>query len=176
MSTAQAKFDDPDLTGPGPVPDIVCGDWWEGGGGPGNEIDFFEITLTEDTGFRLGILADQTGLYEGRTTPADVLYESPMGIRVRASDDSADSGMIDTLGPEDAWRNGDIDYFFFDVSGQAGDIFIVSGLNDDRWSDFGMAGVTFDAVPEPSTLMMLTALAMGALTYRGARRRRRAQR
>jgi len=141
----QAYFDDPALTGLGPVPDIRCGDWWVEPP-PTPDLDFFSILLTEDAAFRLGVLADQTR-YDGNPGH-DVLYESPMEVRVRESGGPADSGWIDTLGPGEAWRNADVDYFFFDVSGQAGDVFIVSGLNDLRWEALGMAGVTFDGAED----------------------------
>ena len=163
----QASFDDPDLTGPDPVADILCGDWW---GGDDGEVDVFRVELTQAASFRLGVLADQTGLF-GVTDPPGVLYESPKGVRVRQDGGPADGGMQNTLGPGEAWRNADVDYFFFDVSGEAGDVFIVSGLDDDRWSDLGMAGFTVD-VPEPSTLMMLAALALASSAYCGVRRRR----
>jgi len=174
----QAPFDDPALTGPGDVPDIVAGDWWiEPPQSP--ESDYFSIELTEDARFRLGVIADQTDLYEpARSDPnwawaANVLYESPREVRVRAFDQSGgpgDSGMINTLGPDEEWRNGDVDYFFFDISGQQGDIFIVSGLNDPRWPAIAMAGVTFDTIPEPSTLILL---AMGAVALLAYTRRKR---
>ena len=40
----QAKFDDVAETGPGDVPDRVCGDFWANSGPTGTIDDFFEIT------------------------------------------------------------------------------------------------------------------------------------
>ena len=64
----QAKFDDVTKTGSGDVEDLVCGDYWANSGPTGTLDDFFEITLTQDTSFRLGIITDNTpdgppGLY-----------------------------------------------------------------------------------------------------------------
>ena len=38
----------------------------------------------------------------------------------------------------------DVDYVFFDISGNAGDVFTVSGEQDQRWEANALGGVFFD--------------------------------
>jgi len=160
-SNVQAPIDDPALTGPSPVANVDCGDWWLEPP-PQPEVDFFSIRLNADANFRLGVLADQTFL-EGQPDH-QVLYESPQAVRVRGA--GADSGLVDTLGPGEAWRNHDVDYFMFDINGQQGDEFIVSGLDDARWAALAMSGVTFDTTPEPSSLLLVLTGMLGlAVAY-----------
>ncbi|MFN0130688.1 MAG: hypothetical protein ACKV19_28840, partial [Verrucomicrobiales bacterium] len=56
----QSSFDDVTQTGEGPVPDIIAGDFWRGGGGGPDVQDFFTITLMAPASFRLGVIGDQT--------------------------------------------------------------------------------------------------------------------
>ena len=144
----QAVFDDVTETpGPGPIPDGVCGDFWKGGGGDGNVQPFFIITLTEQATFRLGVIGDQTP-----DTPPGLFWEASRGVQVTGPN-GGDSGVISIVGPtpgDESWRNGDVDYMLFDISGQTGDVFTVWGENDSRWGDQGMGGVFFDPTGGPS--------------------------
>lgn len=162
----QASFDDVALTGPGPVPDRVAGDYWGGGGPDGNEQAFFTITLNQSAFFRLTVIGDQTP-----DNPPGLLWEASRGVRVTGP--TSDSGLIDLRGPGESWRDADVDYVLFDISGDVGDVFTVFGENDSRWGDNALGGVALDtAIPEP-TALVLTALGLASLTCVGARRRKR---
>ena len=135
----QAVFDDVLETGPGPVPDLVAGDYWiQGGGATGDEHEFFIITLDEAASFRLGVIVDQTP-----DNPPGLLWEAAREVRVTGSG-GADSDVIDVVGPDEEWRDADVDYALFDISGEAGDVFTVWGVNDDRWRDHALGGITID--------------------------------
>jgi len=140
----QSAFDDvaqPLL--PGPIPDLVCGDYWLNVGGPGSGTtgelsDFFTITLTEEASFRLGVITDCTP-----DNPSGLLYESAVGVQV-VGPDGTESGVVDALGANEEWRNADVDYVLFDISGSAGDVFTVKGVHDERWEANALGGVFFD--------------------------------
>ena len=134
----QAKFDDVAETGPGDVPDLVCGDFWANSGPTGTIDDFFEITLTEDTSFRLGVITDTTP--DG---PPGLLWEASRSVKV-SGPDGVESDLVDAVGPDEEWRDADVDYVFFDISGNAGDVFTVSGEQDQRWEANALGGVFFD--------------------------------
>ncbi len=134
----QAKFDDVAETGPGDVPDRVCGDFWANSGPTGTIDDFFEITLTEDTSFRLGVITDTTP--DG---PPGLLWEASRSVKV-SGPDGVESDLVDAVGPDEEWRDADVDYVFFDISGNAGDVFTVSGEQDQRWEANALGGVFFD--------------------------------
>ena len=161
----QAVFDDVAQTGPGPVPDRVAGDWWNGGGADGNEQAFFTITLNQSANFRLTVIGDQTP----NSIPG-LLWEASRGIRVTGP--TADSGLIDIRGPGESWRDADVDYVLFDISGDAGDVFTVFGENDARWGDNALGGVALDTaiIPEPTAFALA---ALGLLGLLGFARRRR---
>ena len=134
----QAQFDDVAETGPGDVPDRVCGDFWANSGPTGTIDDFFEITLTEDTSFRLGVITDTTP--DG---PPGLLWEASRSVKV-SGPDGVESDLVDAVGPDEEWRDADVDYVFFDISGNAGDVFTVSGEQDQRWEANALGGVFFD--------------------------------
>ena len=140
----QSAFDDvAQPAGPGPISDLVCGDYWLVVGGPGSGTtgqvsDFFTITLTEDASFRLGVITDCTP-----DNPVGLLYEAAVGVQV-VGPDGADSGIVDAVGPNEEWRNADVDYVLFDISGSAGDVFTVKGVHDERWEANALGGVFFD--------------------------------
>ena len=163
----QAVFDDVAQTGPGPVPDRVAGDYWGGGGGDGDEGVFFTITLNQSVNFRLTVIGDQTP-----DNPPGLLWEASRGVRVTGP--TSDSGLIDIRGPGDSWRDADVDYVLFDISGDAGDVFTVFGENDSRWGDNALGGLAFDPspIPEP-TALVLAVLGLVSLIGAGARRRNR---
>ncbi len=134
----QAKFDDVAETGPSDVPDRVCGDFWANSGPTGTIDDFFEITLTEDASFRLGVITDTTP--DG---PPGLLWEASRSVKV-SGPDGVESDLVDAVGPDEEWRDADVDYVFFDISGNAGDVFTVSGEQDQRWEANALGGVFFD--------------------------------
>ena len=144
----QAKFDDVTLTGTGDVPDLVCGDYWANSGPTGTIDDFFEITLTEDTSFRLGVITDTTP--EG---PPGLIWEASRSIKV-SGPDGIESDLIDAVGADEEWRDADVDYVIFDISGNAGDVFIVAGEQDERWQANALGGIFFD--PPFSTSFEIT--------------------
>lgn len=158
----QSVFDDVTQTGVGPVADLVAGDYWfNQGGATGTEDAFFTVTLNASASFRLGVITDQTN-----NNPAGLHWEASRGIRVTGPG-GLDTGQIDAVGPGEAWRNGDVDYVLFDISGDPGDVFTVIGVHDDRWNANALGGVFFDTIPEPSTSLL------GALGVLGLLLRRR---
>ncbi len=138
----QSAFDDVAITpGPGPIANKVCGDYYKGGGADGNVQEFFTVTLTQSGSFRLGVIGDQTV-----NIPNNLFWEASKGVQVTGPG-GADSGLIYIAGParpDESWRNGDVDYVLFDITGQVGDVFTVSGENDGRWSDNALGGVFLD--------------------------------
>lgn len=138
----QSQFDDVTLGGPGDVPDSVAGDYWiDFAGATGSEQEFFSITLTADASFRLGVITDMTP-----ANPQNLLWEAARGVRVISSA-GGDSGAIDAMGPGEVWRDADVDYVLFDISGSAGDVFTVIGIQDDRWRANALGGLFFDPAP-----------------------------
>ena len=134
----QAMFDDVLETGPGDVPDAVAGDYWLNSGATGDEDDFFTITLTENASFRLGVIADQTP-----DNPPGLFWESSRAVRITSSNDG-DTGLVDVTGPDEEWRDADVDYVLFDITGSKGDVYTVWGEQDDRWRANALGGVFFD--------------------------------
>jgi len=134
----QAKFDDVTQTGTGDVPDLVCGDYWANSGPTGTIDDFFEITLTEDTSFRLGVITDTTP--EG---PPGLIWEASRSVKL-SGPDGIESDLVDAVGADEEWRDADVDYVIFDISGNAGDVFIVAGEQDERWEANALGGIFFD--------------------------------
>lgn len=138
----QGRFDDVTLGGPGDVPDSVAGDYWLDHAGPtGTEHEFFTITLTQDASFRLGVITDMTP-----ANPPALLWEAARGVRI-VSSVGDDSGLVDAMGPGEVWRDADVDYVLFDISGKAGDVFTVMGEQDERWRANALGGVFFDPAP-----------------------------
>jgi hypothetical protein len=141
----QARFDDVTQTGTGVIPNLICGDYWVNSGVTGTVNDFFRITLNRDTGFRLGVITD--------TTPEGVpglLWEAARSVKVTGPG-GADSGLVDATGPNAIWRDADVDYVIFDISGNAGDVFTVWGEQDARWQANALGGVFLDP-PKSDTL------------------------
>ena len=146
----QAKFDDVTKTGSGDVEDLVCGDYWANSGPTGTLDDFFEITLTQDTSFRLGIITDNTP--DG---PPGLLWESSRSVKITGPD-GVESDLVDAVGIDEEWRNADVDYVLFEITGNTGDVFTIWGENDERWEANALGGVFFD--PPVSSLFEINAI------------------
>ena len=131
----QAKFDDVTKTGSGDIEDLVCGDYWANSGPTGTIDDLFEITLTQDTSFRLGIITDNTP--DG---PPGLLWESFRSVKITGPD-GVESDLVDAVGIEEEWRNADVDYVLFEITGNTGDVFTIWGENDERWEANALGGV-----------------------------------
>jgi len=158
----QSTFDDVVQTGPGVVPNLVAGDYWIENGAAEN--DFFTITLTQAASFRLGVIADQTpNLVGGPQT----LWESSSAVRITGPG-GLNTGFIDLLGPGEAWRDADVDYALFDITGDAGDVFTVIGQHDARWAANALGGVFVDTIPEP-TVPLLAVLGLAGVVLRRRR-------
>ena len=146
----QAKFDDVTKTGSGDVEDLVCGDYWANSGPTGTLDDFFEITLTQDTSFRLGIITDNTP--DG---PPGLLWESSRSVKITGPD-GVESDLVDAVGLDEEWRNADVDYVLFEITGNTGDVFTIWGENDERWEANALGGVFFD--PPVSSFFEINAI------------------
>ena len=146
----QAKFDDVTKTGSGDVEDLVCGDYWANSGPTGTLDDFFEITLTQDTSFRLGIITDNTP--DG---PPGLLWESSRSVKITGPD-GVESDLVDAVGLDEEWRNADVDYVLFEITGNTGDVFTIWGENDERWEANALGGVFFD--PPVSSFFKINAI------------------
>ena len=146
----QAKFDDVTKTGSGDVEDLVCGDYWANSGPTGTIDDFFEITLTQDTSFRVGIITDNTP--DG---PPGLLWESSRSVKITGPD-GVESDLVDAVGLDEEWRNADVDYVLFEITGNTGDVFTIWGENDERWEANALGGVFFD--PPVSSFFEINAI------------------
>ena len=153
----QATFDNVTLTGVGPVPDIIAGDWYQNGGGVPNVQDFFIITLTAPASFRLGVIGDQT-----TNEQAGLINESSDAVQVTGPG-GADSGLMVS-----GAKNSIPDYYLFDITGTTGDVFTIKGRNNTGWSDNSLGGFFVDQIPEPSSAALA---ALGLLGLIGRRRR-----
>jgi len=143
----QAEFDDVTQSGTGDIENLVCGDYWANSGPTGTLDDFFEITLNEDISFRLGVITDTTP--DG---PPGLMWESSRAIKITGPND-IESELVDAVGIDEEWRNADVDYVIFEISGNAGDVFTVWGENDERWEANALGGIFFD--PSVSTLFSI---------------------
>ncbi|MCE5325555.1 MAG: PEP-CTERM sorting domain-containing protein [Planctomycetaceae bacterium] len=113
--------------------------------------DFVRVTLTSAGSFRLGVWIDgQNG------------GEYATALTVRTSDNS----VTGTSATADA--NNVIDWYFWDVTGAAGDVFLVTATKSSGgWVDLG--GITIDAIPEPATMSLLVLGGVAALVRRKRR-------
>ena len=127
----------------------------------GVEYDLFTFTLSEDGTFVLGVIHNPAGKFNV-TLPQ---------LRVRDSSGGEGDSGYHAIGTIE--NSSKINYDFFLVSGVAGDEFTVSetaGWNGATSAGVNAEGLTFEAVPEPTSLalMGLTGACLAA------RRRRRA--
>ena len=151
----QATFDNVTLTGVGPVPDIIAGDWYQSGGDVPNVQDFFIITLTAPASFRLGVIGDQTTNEE-----AGLINESSDAVQVTGPG-GADSGLMVS-----GTKNSIPDYYLFDITGTTGDVFTIKGRNNTGWSDNSLGGFFVDQIPEPSVSLLGILGALGLISRR----------
>lgn len=122
-------------------------------GANGSHNDFVRITLTDDKSFRLGIWNDGQG-------------HPPASYQIRQ--DSV-GGASNSYTLTSSLQGSQIDWYFWDITGQTGDVFVVSALDGPGgYSSFG--GVTIEAVPEPST-WLLAAGGLGVVAVVCRRRR-----
>ena len=143
----QAEFDDATKSGTGEIENLVCGDYWANSGPTGTLDDFFEITLNEDISFRLGVITDTTP--DG---PPGLMWESSRAIKITGPNE-IESEIVDAVGIDEEWRNADVDYVIFEISGNAGDVFTIWGENDERWEANALGGIFLD--PPVSTLFSI---------------------
>lgn len=139
----QSSFDDVLAAGPGPVPDLVAGDYWVGNNVHHTENDFFTLTLSQPGTFLMGVISDVTP-----PNPPGLIWESSDGVRITGPG-GLDSGVVDLQGTRDALP----DYALFQLSGDAGDVFTVWGRNhfeNGAWDANALGGVFLDPIPEPS--------------------------
>lgn len=106
--------------------------------GPGYPL--FTFTLLQPATFRLGILTDTTG-YSSHT-PAVITVSGPGAVA--SSTNVATADLV-------------ADWYFFDITGSAYDVFNVVGQGA---SELGATGLTFDVagdipVPEPGSLVLM---------------------
>ncbi len=153
--THQSSFDDVTQTGPGPVPDIISGDWYRGGGGGPNVQDFFILTLTAPASFRLGVIGDQTS-----NNPNGLINESSDAVQI-VGPGGADSGLMVS-----GAKNTIPDYYLFDITGDAGDVFTIRGRNNTGWGDNALGGFFIDTIPEPSVSLLGIAACFGLVLRR----------
>jgi hypothetical protein len=142
---------------------ITSGVWYNAVSNAGQVDNFASLTFTATEDYVVGIYTNNT----------DYANISPSDLRIQqvSGSGSGDSGLI----ANNPNREGD--WFFFNVDGQAGDVFDISGIatapgghpNSD-----GIGAITFDAaprnVPEPSSWPLfatgLTLLACAHLSKR----------
>ncbi|MCA9246764.1 MAG: NPCBM/NEW2 domain-containing protein, partial [Planctomycetales bacterium] len=93
--------------------------------------DWLEFTLSEDATFRLGVIIDHSD--RAGITPSDLTLTQIAGGTASATQVTAAPNL-------------NIDYYFFDVQGSAGDAFRVSGFNNAGHPANGIAGIFFDSL------------------------------
>lgn len=149
-----AAFDDP-AVGPGVnVYDAHVGFFYNWAYGTA-QVNLLNVTLSSNADFVLGVIAGGSTM-------------TPDGLRVLQTVGGAAEASADSSGTPKQ-TGGALGYYFFHISGVAGDQFVVSGLGTDR--DVGITGVTLESsavIPEPSTLMCGLA---GLLAYAWRRRK-----
>jgi hypothetical protein len=96
--------------------------------------DFYTLTFTQVRRVRLGVLVDNSSV------PA----VSPATLRLRqTAGGTYDSG--DVAAGDGTSRNQTVDYYFFDIAAQAGDVFVISGINDTAHPANGLGGIVLDS-------------------------------
>jgi hypothetical protein len=123
-------YDNPDLTGAGPIPNVLTGVIYN----TNNPTEWVDITFTQPGLFRVGIITDN----------ADFIPISPLNFRFQQiTGGTVDTGYVAASGDRDR----DIDYYLFDVEANAGDVYRLSGQNDPGHTSNGIAAIFFDGIP-----------------------------
>jgi hypothetical protein len=159
-NTGYTEIDNPTSSGT-----IRSGVWYNSGTVLDQVEDFAELSFGLTESYVVGIYTDNQDY-------ADI---SPIDLRIEqvSGPGSGDSGYIANT-PS---RGGE--WYFFDVSGVAGDDFLITGISGGSQETGGSSGIgliTFDAgtdpvaVPEPGTVA-LTVLGLGLLGWRNRRNR-----
>ena len=114
-------------------PKLFAGGLWNSPGA--NPTTFFSLAFTEARHVRIGLLVDC----------ADYAGLSPRSLRVRQTvGGTFDTGFRQAGTP--ATRNRSGDWYFFDVEGEAGDVFEISGENDTSIFENALGGVVLDTI------------------------------
>lgn len=129
--------------------------------GSTDPTDFYTLTFTQARLVRMGVLVDNS------TEPA----LSPATLRLRqTAGGTYDSGYF--AAGDGTSRNKTVDYYFFDIAAQAGDVFVISGNNDPGYFGNGVAGMfldtagwnyaTLDGPAGPTTVTITATDSLGA--------------
>ncbi len=114
-------------------PKLFVGGLWNSPGA--NPTTFFSLAFTEARHVRIGLLVDC----------ADYAGLSPRSLRVRQTvGGTFDTGFRQAGTP--ATRNRSGDWYFFDIEGEAGDVFEISGENDTSIFENALGGVVLDTI------------------------------
>lgn len=128
---------------------------FEGNAGQVQGGETWTFTLAEDVTFLVGIIANTH----------NSASQNPTAIGIRQTNgDMTDPGTV-------AYASGlsvtEVSYAFFQISGSAGDAFVVYGSNGGS-ATANATGLSFEAVPEPTSHALL---GLGGLCLLGGRRR-----
>ncbi|MEI2608159.1 MAG: choice-of-anchor Q domain-containing protein [Candidatus Promineifilaceae bacterium] len=126
-------YDNPDLTGSGPVANVISGVVYSQ---PGANIptEWVDITFTRSGYYRIGIITDN----------ADFVGISPLNFRFQQiTGGTVDTGYV----AASTDRDRDIDHYLFDIEATAGDVYRVSGQSDPLHASNGIGGIFFDGFP-----------------------------
>jgi len=145
-----ADADDPAYLGPAPIPDISTGRVYTWATTPGIDYNVFQVDLLQDATFMLGVITD---------TWANNPEIHPANVQVRQTIGGSDSVSSGAMGD----RDGDVDYYLFELGGSTGDRFIVFGTA--ATTAIGLGGLTFDTVPEPGSIVLFGLGAVGLALY-----------
>jgi len=119
------------------------------------------FTLSEAASFRLGAFNDMFDA--GWGSHQNYVIDDRIELQLNAEP------VVATPGASLAF-NGIYDYYFFDISGQAGDVVTVSAFRqDDGPLGTFLKGIVFDSpapIPEPATISLLVIGAMGLIARR----------
>jgi hypothetical protein len=117
-----------------------------------NATDFLTVTFTHAVRVRMGVLFDN----------AEFAVMSPLAMRLRrVTGVPFDTGY--RAAGTSATRDKSVDYEFFDIDAQPGDVFVLSGSNDPVHNVNGVAGVFFDTLSDSSPNLL--AASGGAWTW-----------
>jgi hypothetical protein len=108
-------------------------------------------------GVRIGVLVDQN------TAGDDVnqqLYWADSGGNAVAG------SVVNTLSSSNGGTMGNFDGYFFDLTGNEGDTYVLRILQRTGQNNVVLSGLTFDVVPEPASLTLLGMLTGGLLLRR----------